>query len=79
MADPRIHKLAQLLEHYSTHLQPGDRVMMRGFPLEPVAEPLVRAVIREVLRAGGYPHLRMTPSGYLPLYLSEANNDSLNA
>jgi aminopeptidase len=51
--------------------------MIRGFPLEPVAEPLVKEVIREVLRAGGYPHLRMTPSGYLPLYLSEASDDQL--
>jgi aminopeptidase len=51
--------------------------MIHGFPLEPVAEPLAKEVIRGVLRAGGYPHLSMTPGGYRPLFLREANDEQL--
>jgi leucyl aminopeptidase (aminopeptidase T) len=63
MTDHGIHNLAKALVHYSNRVQPKDCVMIRGFPLEPVAEPLIKEVIREVLRAGGYPHLSMTPAG----------------
>ncbi|TFH34837.1 MAG: aminopeptidase [Anaerolineales bacterium] len=77
IADSRIQNLAKILVHYSTQVQAKDRVMIRGFPLEPSAEPLVMEVVREVLRAGGYPHLRMTPSGYMQMCLSEASDHQL--
>jgi len=52
MADPRIEKLAQVLVHYSTAVQPGDKVLLQGGP---VAEPLLEALYAEVIEAGGLP------------------------
>ena len=45
MTDSRIQNLAKILVQTSTVVQPEDRVMICGFPLEPVAEPLVKRVI----------------------------------
>jgi len=52
MSDPRIEKLAQVLVNYSAAIQPGEKVLMQGGP---VAEPLMKALYREVLKAGGHP------------------------
>jgi len=54
MTDSRIQNLAKILVQTSTRLHPEYRVMIRGFLLEPVAEPLVKEVIREIRWAGGY-------------------------
>jgi len=56
MSDLRISNLAKLLVHYSTKVQQGDKVLIWGFPLEPIAAPLVTEVFREVLKAGGHPN-----------------------
>ena len=58
MRDPRINKLAEVLVNYSTAVQPGDLVLIRGGP---IGLPLVTAVYDEVLRAGGHAHIAMTP------------------
>ncbi len=52
MADPRVEKLAQVLVHYSTAVQPGEKVLIQAGP---VAEPLIKALYTEVLKAGGSP------------------------
>ncbi|MBN1956381.1 MAG: aminopeptidase [Anaerolineae bacterium] len=54
MRDPRVEKLASVLVHYSTHIEPGDKVFIRGMP---AAEPLLLAVYEKVLQAGGHPQL----------------------
>jgi aminopeptidase len=56
MSDPRLQKLARLLVQYSTEVKPGERVRIDGTP---ASEPLLREVYREVLKAGGYPIVRM--------------------
>jgi aminopeptidase len=53
MPDSRILKLARLIVHYATAVQPGDVVLIRG--LSPLAEPLIQALYQEALRAGAYP------------------------
>lgn len=58
MEDPRLTKLADVLVNYSVAVRPGDLVRVNG-PL--AARPLVVAVYRAVLEAGGHPHVRMTP------------------
>lgn len=50
--DPRVEKLADVLVHYSVAVKPGEWVMVDS---EPLAEPLVNAVVAAVLRAGGHP------------------------
>jgi aminopeptidase len=77
MFDPRIENFAKTIVEYSTRVQPGDKVVIRGFPLTAAATPLINAVTEKVLKAGGYPHVLMTPPDYLELLLSNANEEQL--
>jgi aminopeptidase len=77
MSDPRLENLAKTIVQYSTRVQPGDRVAIRGFPLTAAATPLINSITREVLQAGGYPHLLMTPPNYRKLLSKNANNAQL--
>ncbi len=58
MQDPRYEKLAHVLVNYSTGVKPGDLVRLAG-PV--VGRPLIVALYRAVLAAGGYPHVQMVP------------------
>ncbi len=81
MNDPRVDRMAQVLINYSTNIQPGDRVLIEATPQ---AEPLVRACFREILLAGGHPHLNIslagqhTFTGIDDLFLRYANEDQLD-
>lgn len=52
MLDSRIHKLAQVIIHYSTAVKAGETVLIRG--LTPQAEPLIQVLYQEALRVGAY-------------------------
>jgi aminopeptidase len=52
MSDPRIDAWARTLVTYSTNVKPGDVVSIEG---DFAARPLLRALYREALRAGGLP------------------------
>lgn len=75
MTDPRITNLARILVQYSTEIQPKDRVAIIG---EPPADPLIREVYREVLRAGGHPHLALRFEDMEYVLFTEASEDQLN-
>ncbi len=77
MNDPRIENLAKILVHYSTRVKPGDKVMIRGFPLEPIATPLIAEVFREVLKAGGHPHIAVDLEDLRYIFLTEASEHQL--
>jgi aminopeptidase len=51
MKDPRIDKLADLLVNYSVSVKPGETVAITG---DTDAEPLIKAVFKHVLQAGGF-------------------------
>lgn len=51
-----LNKYAQLLVNYCVSLKEGERVFVQSTTL---AEPLIREVYREILRAGGLPHIQM--------------------
>lgn len=72
MADPRIENLAKILVHYSTKVKRDDQVMIRGFPLDPIATPLLAEIYREVLRAGGHPHIEVDLENIQYIFLNEA-------
>ena len=74
MSDSRIENLAKILVQYSTKIQAKDRVGIYGGV---AAEPLLRAVYREVLRAGGYPYLLVSLTGLDYIFFSEASDDQL--
>jgi aminopeptidase len=75
MSDPRVDRLAALIVGYSTRIAAGDRVILEA---EPVAAPLVLALQRHILRAGGHPHLLATLPGQEAVYLAEANDAQLD-
>lgn len=74
MADPRIDKWAKALTGYSVEVQPGQTVAIMG---QPAAEPLVRAVHREVVRRGGFPVVLVTPEGTSADLLLEGSDEQL--
>ncbi len=55
-----LDRLAEVLVRYSTQVRPGELVNLAA---PSSAEPLLLALYREVLHAGGHPLLRMTPEG----------------
>jgi aminopeptidase len=65
MTDSRILKLAQVITEYSVSIQKGDRVYITA---SPIAQPLTLAVIEQVIKHGGHPHIT-AGSGYYHLDL----------
>lgn len=74
MSDPRIEKLADVLVNYSVGVRPGDKVMLRAGA---VAEPLAKALIASVLRAGGHPFTLVALPGAAELFFREASDEQL--
>ena len=74
MTDPRVDRLADVLVSYSTHVEPGDLVLVEGSAL---AAPLVRAVYRKVLEAGGHPHARIAIDGLAEHLLKNGSDEQL--
>src|SRR5262249_44373027 len=69
-----LDKLADILVHYSTAVRPGDRVCLHG---SPAAEPLLVALYREVLCAGGHPVVVMQPEACAELLCRHGRPDQL--
>jgi aminopeptidase len=72
MADPRIERWAKTLTGYCLNVQPGHVVLITSTPL---AEPLIAAVYREVLRAGGHPVVRLQLAELDRLLLTEGSEE----
>jgi aminopeptidase len=60
MRDPRNARLAQVIIHHSTRLEPGEAILIEAFDLQ---DGLVHDLVEEACRAGGIPlvHLRTNP------------------
>ncbi|MFS0780526.1 aminopeptidase [Bacillus sp. 1P06AnD] len=56
MKDPRIDQLAHNLINYSVKLQKGEKVLIENFGLQ---RELVKALVREAYKAGGYPFVSL--------------------
>jgi aminopeptidase len=79
MTDPRISKLAQILVNYSVKVKENDLVYIRGSDFSLDAMPLFREVYREVLRAGGHPHVSiLEEESLMYIFFSEANDEQLS-
>ncbi|MBA2468956.1 MAG: aminopeptidase [Chloroflexia bacterium] len=74
MADPRIEKWARALAGYSVEVKAGQTVAILGHP---AAEPLLRAVHREVVRMGAFPVLLYTAEGATADLLAEGSDEQL--
>jgi aminopeptidase len=71
MADPRIQRWAETLTRYCLYVQPGETVLIQATEL---AAPLVRAVYREILRAGGHPLPRIILPELTEMLLKEGSD-----
>jgi len=69
MHDPRIDRLAQVLVRYSVAVKKDDLVLIQG---STVGAPLAVALYREVLEAGGHPHVRLVPDACAELFYRHA-------
>jgi aminopeptidase len=74
MVDSRVEKLAQVLVRYSVSVRPNDKVYLQG---SSIAEPLLKAVLAEVLRAGGHPYVRAQLPGTEELFYRYASDEQL--
>ena len=75
MRDPRAENLAKILVGYSTGVQPGEVVSIDG---DVGAEPLLRAVYEEVLKAGAHPILNVSLDGQSAAYFKHAADAQLD-
>jgi aminopeptidase len=74
MSDPRAENLAKVLVNYSIKVRPGDWVIVQG-SIE--AAPLVNAVERQVLLAGGHPDIFLDSDDLRETFLREASESQL--
>jgi len=59
--DRRIEELAHNLVTFSTNVQKGEKVLINASGIEDTRD-LVKALIKEVYRAGGFPYLKLSDS-----------------
>ena len=74
MPDPRHERFAQVLVDYSTSVGEGDLVLIESTPL---ARPLVTALYRRVVQAGGHPEVRIGLDGAVEALLAGGNDEQL--
>jgi aminopeptidase len=75
MRDIRIDRWAHTLVHYSLAVKPGDLVAIQATP---IAEPLIEAVYREILHAGGEPLPLIELEHLNEILLYEGNDTQLS-
>jgi aminopeptidase len=76
MFDPRFDKMAQVIVNYSVEVQPGQTVYVwsQGF----AAQPLLLALYREILKAGGNAFLRADVPGAAEIFYEYAQGEQLD-
>jgi aminopeptidase len=74
LADSRLARLADVLVSYSTGIERGDIVLLETTPL---AAPLLRELHRQVVGAGGHPHVRIGLDGAAEALLSQGSDEQI--
>ncbi len=75
MRDPRVENLAKIVVGYSTKVKAGEVVSIDG---EIGAEPLLRAIYEEVLKAGAHPIVNVALDGLAATFYEHANEAQLD-
>ena len=73
--DLRIEKLSNLLVNYSTHVEPGEKVLIHYEGIETI--PLVKALIKDVYKSGGLPYTLNKDSSILREILLGATEEQI--
>ncbi|MEL6123798.1 MAG: aminopeptidase [Bacteroidota bacterium] len=74
MTTTTLERYASLLVHYCLELKPGDQVYVNTTLL---AEPLVREVYREIIKAGANAEIKFSMRGANKIYFDHANDAQL--
>ena len=74
MTDPRVTRLAQLIVEYSLALKPRQILRIEG---PEVASPLVLALYRAALAAGGFPYATPSVEGLLEILLDNGTDEQI--
>ncbi|MEZ4736230.1 MAG: aminopeptidase [Caldilineaceae bacterium] len=74
--DKRWQQVADLLVNYSTAVQPGERVMIAMGEVE--SYPLVHAVYKAVIQAGGYPQVQFLSEALRHLVMKHGNTAQID-
>ena len=80
MTDPRINNCPRFWLNYSMAVRPGDHVAIIA---SPIAEPLIKEVFRDTLRAGGHPYpfmgleLLRGMDGFDEILFNEGSDDQI--
>ena len=74
MADPRVERLAEVLVDYSTAIGNAELVLLETTPL---AAPLLRALFRRIVHAGGHPQVRVGLEGVAESLLERGTSEQL--
>jgi aminopeptidase len=75
MDDPRLTKLADVIVRYSVAVRKDDLVCIAG---PPAAVPLVTAIYRKVVEAGGHPFVRVAPEECTEILLKHGSVPQLS-
>lgn len=70
-----LSKYANLLVNYCVEIQPGDKLLVKSTTL---AEPLIREVYREAIKAGAHVEIDLEFRGKRKIFLNEAGDDQLD-
>lgn len=71
MSDQRVENFAKLLVRYSIYAQKGETIGVEG---PDTTAPLMSAVYEELLRAGAFPVIRMSPVGLTELFMKHGQD-----
>lgn len=74
MHDPRLDNLADVIVNYSVAVQPGEDVCLQS---PAIGAPLISALLRAVLKAGGHPFIVMKPDDAQEILLRTASDEQL--
>lgn len=75
MVDARVDKLAQVLVEYSVGVRPRDKVLIQGGA---IAEPLLKAIVRRVVQAGGFPLTIVSLDGWDEILYRYGSDEQLS-
>jgi aminopeptidase len=75
VGDLRVERLAEVLVDYSTSVSPGQLVLIETTPL---AGPLLTALFRRIVEAGGHPQVRLSLDGAAESLLERGSEEQLD-
>ena len=74
MKDPRVAKLADVLVGYSTHIQPGEKVLVEAYD---IPDDVVTALVSRIAEAGGLPFVTIKRNSVLRALYRNATEEQM--